>query len=466
MIVGRYIFLLSLLLVFSRESFSQPTCFTDYDASSYCQFARSSTIIAVGTVKSLTPAKGDAMLRYSAAEIAVGQVLKGRIGSRVTVELPSHCYGNIENGSTYIFNIDPITGSTVLRAHHWGRLDRVSPKRADELLDGLRSVLAGVRQPRLVGAVTRPNGDGFGSVKVTAANDTSVYSTVTNSAGLFTIAKLPKGRYRVSAGYPPGFQPSDYYDEPRENDDREVEIRGPDEWRCSESIAFGTALSSKITGFLEIGSTNRQKFPYFQLVEANYGKSGDDPTIKMESYSYPPRDDANGPIGFKFFHVPAGRYLLRYAFDRSFEKLTTFYYPGVRGIRNAKVIEIGLGTVRELSIRQPGLGLITITGTSKLADGTPIFGGVNLVDRDEPTVSFPFSPADRDRDDIRFVFRSIKGRPFYLCAGYDGVWHGKQVRMYGKVAFDGETDQNDVVVPLDKPIPAGVYWWDQCRKDS
>lgn len=407
-------------------------------------------------VKELTPVTdGYSLLRQKAATLEVFRMLKGAPQPRVLqVSLPYNCAGEIAVGNNYVFNLANEKG---LEARHWSRIDGDYQPWTNEDLAGLESVIAGVHQPMLEGTVSLPNGSPFPGVKVIAKGGGRSVTQTTDTDGRYLFTMLPDGEYTVLAEYPEGYGPADNYQTPRDKDERWLSIQYRKEWPCGTRMDFFTALSASVTGTIQLSAPPAGPYPYFSLVDVR--TLNDSFPTALDSYSYP--SEGGGPVGFKFFHVPPGRYVLKVGFDRSSEKLWTFYYPGVRSAREAKVIEVGLGTRTELVMRPISIDTISISGRMKLADGTGLNGSVMLVDDEAREVSDSFSPADRSRDD--FSFKAPKGRKYYLCAGYDGVKDGRQIHLLKKFAINGTESLDDLQLVLDTPIRKGMYWWDQCR---
>jgi hypothetical protein len=443
---------------------AQPTCFTNYDAESYCEYARYPHIF-IGRVIKLAKEDTYSMLGYKGADVEVYRTVKvSPIGSKVTVALAEGCAGRIEAGGLYLFNLNESTAGAPLRADKWSRIDGLSDAEVARVMDGLDAVIAGKDEPMLVGTVTQPDGQPFANVEVIAKGPQKKLSVTTDGDGRYVFDRLPLGEYKISVKYPLGYGPNDYYDKPRDTDERDFQARKIENWPCGTRMGFATALSAKVVGALEVDRTGWDGFPYFQLLDATENNDDGQPFFRAESGSFPAEDWQHGPIGFKFYHLTPGHFYLKMAMDRSWDRTTTFYYPGVRSLKDAKVLIVDPGTSLDLKWSLPPLRLITITGRMQLADGTRVFGGVELYDSAYPNITDTYSPADRDRDDIKFTFRTVAGRPVDLCAGYDGEKNGRQIHMYTRVHLDGDIDHENILLTLDRPIPKGVYWWDQCKK--
>jgi hypothetical protein len=451
------------VLAFSAAS-AQPTCFTNYTAEYYCEYARRGKIIAVAQVETLVPAEKYSLLRYKAATLKVIHTLKGSLPKTVTINLPPECAGSIGVGGVYIFNIDPATGNGGNpSASNWLQLDTLNASEAAQVVDDVVAIVAGKRLPALTGRIARPDGAPFANIKVNVVGKDKTYSTTTDAEGNYLFETLPEGEYKASVEYPQGYAPSNDYNRRRDTDVRNIEVSNNPNMPCGTKLEFHTSLSAKLTVKYDAGESGF--YPSMQLVDASKRISDDDiPPGTVEGFS-DRYERKEGAPEYKFFHVPPGKYLLKLSFERYDNPLTTYYYPAARSVRGAEVLQIGLGTDLKLELKPPALGLITISGKMQLPDGTPLFGGVQLVDVDFPTVSQSFSPADRDRDDIKFVFTSPRGRPIYLCAAYDGAKNGRQIRAYTKLRVDPQKDHEDLTLVLDRTLPNAVRWWDQCRID-
>ena len=401
-----------LLLTGISVTAAQPTCFTNYPASSYCDFSRY-PVIFLGRVRELIKADKKILLPYKQAKVEVYRTLKGPAQPKMlTIELPVHCAGSIDLNEDYIFNLGDEFHNTT-----WSKVKDTFSPWTSEVLAGLEDVLSGKHQPVLSGEVVRPDSHGFAGLDVIAKSGDREVRTKTDAAGRYTFEKLEDGRYSISVDYPKGYGPVDEHRPPKEREVHEIDIEYHKDRPCGARINFNSDLSAKVTGTLQADRAGNE-VPYFRLIDVktlhNSFQDG------IDSYSYPPEGGGPGPVGFSFIHVPPGRYILKAGFDRSWDSLNSFYYPGVRSVKDAKVIEIGMGSQVELEMKLPPVDSIKVSGGMYLPDGEALFGGVMLVDAEAPDVSDSFSPADHGRDDIQFSFKASKGRRYYLCAAYDG----------------------------------------------
>src|SRR5262249_16564395 len=157
------------------------------------------------------------------------------------------------------------------------------------------------------------------------------------------------------------------------------------------------------------------------LVDASRPKTDSDPFVMGPSLGLSQPYDLDRTL-FGFYHLQPGRYLIRISLAQS-NNMSAFYYPGVRSIREAKVIEIGSGTMRNLKFNLRELRAVTISGRMQLTDGTPVPGVPALVDADRPSVSEVLSGVFTDG---KFRFQTIKGRPAYICADYYDERNGRR----------------------------------------
>lgn len=368
------------------------------------------------------------------------------------------CVHDLVVGGTYIFGV-PKTAADSSGARRFSRLslDRLTDAEKTQVIDNVLSVLNGKPQSILYGKATLPGGTPFSNVKISARGDNGQFSTMTDTFGDFKFDDLPRGEYQIAADYPIGYMPDDKYRTTRDN---VFQSRRPEGWLCGTRMDFGTSLSARISGTYSSGSNDWR--PNFNLLDASNGLV-DSHHLQANSYGPSRRfNTEDGKSGFAFDHLKPGKYVLRLGSGNVWNPLTTFYYPGVRSVRDATILEIGLGTKLDLNFEIPPIKLVSVRGRTQLTDGTPINAGLIFMDADVPSVFLVNSPGDRERTD--FTFTTIKDRPVLICAGTQRVLSsGERLHIYNKVAVKPAENLENLVVTLDKIVPPGITWHEHCR---
>ncbi|MGQ0541779.1 MAG: carboxypeptidase regulatory-like domain-containing protein [Blastocatellia bacterium] len=444
---------------------AQPGCRnTPYSPSTYCYFARfPDQNYFVGRIEALDNEQSGAT--YGKIFLAVAKI-KDIHGSsennlKLVTEYEPGCVHDLVVGATYIFGVPAIAadGSAARRFSRLS-LEGLTETQKIQSINNVLSILDGKRQPILFGKVTRPDGTGFANVKVTASTEFDLFSAKTDTSGDFKFEDLPKGKYKVAVNYPDGYMPDDNYRGVRETDERDFQSSKSEGWLCGTRINFGTSLSARISGIYSSGSNDWH--PIFNLLDASNGLV-DSHNLQGFSYgSFRRVNTEDGKSGFAFDHLKPGKYVLRLGAENFWNPLTTFYYPGVKSIRDATILHLGLGTKLDLNFEIPPIGVVTVRGRMQLTDGTPINAGLDFVDAEVPSVFLANSPADRERTD--FVFTTAKDRPIFICAGYQGVLkNGQKLSVYSKLPITPTGNIENLIVTLDKVVPAGTRWYQHCR---
>lgn len=441
---------------------AQPGCRTNrpYGIDNYCYFASfPDQNYFVGRIVALDKGRPDAA--YGKIFLKVAKIKDIQGASENTLKLVTEneigCVQDLVAGGTYIFGVSKSAADSG-GGRRFSRLslERLTESEKAKVIDNVLSVLNGKSQPILYGRVNRPDGTPFPDVKISAQGVNDRFSAVTGTFGDFKFDDLPTGTYQVTAEYPMGYMPEDNYQTTRESI---FQSSRPEGWLCGTRMDLSSSLSARIAGTYSSGSKDWR--PNFNLLDASDGLAD---IHNLQAISFGPSwrfTTDNGKTGFAFDKLKPGKYVLRLGTGNVWNPLTTFYYPGVRSARDATILEIELGTRLDLNFEIPPFKQVTVRGRTQLNDGTPINAGLRFVDAEVPSVFLAYSPADRNRTD--FVFNTIKDRPVFICAGYQGLLiKGKQASIYGKLSLEPTENMENVIVTLDKIVPDGKRWYEQC----
>jgi hypothetical protein len=386
-----------LLLLCARSVAAQPTCFVNYDLSYPCVFP-TADIIFVGRVVSVTDMNPDAAGKSQQVEVnrlygtmrgkavvAVDTLLKGKAAARVEISFYGVCWGYIEVGKQFVFNVRQTP--TGLYVDNWSKELGIIPKDDEtHYLEMMRAIIRGERQPRLFGRLRHyaagyyfQVGQPIPNVTVVAENYTERFETRTNAEGRYEFRNLPDGEYRVFALLPESLRPPDTDSgEPRKRDERRVTIQN--NIACGTPVDFVAWDNGAIT--VRVEDANGKPVKYRAVAAAAFyrrglGKDADGKLLKWvevslridekmyESIESQSRiRQVSGPKDgeFGFVNLPPGRYRLEFYAgnaDNTSEgvdgKFVFLRYPSdVPGAKNPQMINLAAGQqLREIVIRLP-----------------------------------------------------------------------------------------------------------------
>jgi hypothetical protein len=454
---SRYPLFCLIILLFASFVFAQPTCGTGYNAEYYCDYHNYDHIF-VGRVKSITPAtaRGRYPFDVTYAVVSVETGLKGAVASEVTLDLRhlQGCAANIAAGTRYIFHAGKKDDEpTVLIPGDWASLENIPADSEEKILSGLRSIIKGGREPSVFGTLKMDDGAPVAGVEIVAKSGDEEFTTRTNRDGAYKFDRLPDGEVTVTPRYPKSLAASD----PLYHISKNWRLSG--EWPCGRRMDFIASHAGQIVGHID-PNENLSRYPVAYLLAVGPGK--------LSEESLPPHGEPAGYFsdgddkmaGFRFGKVAPGRYFIKLIFNQENRELSTYYYPGVRTLEKASVITVAAGQNVDLALNLPDLEEVLIKGYISLPNGAPIRGSIFLIDALDPTVSHSFSAWDRDLNKGYFSFTYYKGRPFHLCAAFDGARWGTQIHLFTFMQNLVANENVRLIATLDRPISNGQHWYD------
>lgn len=198
--------LFALLLLSAVEVVAQPTCFVSSRVSPDCPLF-TGDVVFLGRAVSLLHAdvrtgelaESKVLTGYPRGRVTVEveELFKGQAGAVVELEIRGGCYGHVEKGKRYIFNLGGSPGEYHSLTWYEG-FDSLSEGDAAKLLDRVRVLLKGGRQPALVGTLYNASRRTLvEGVTVVAEGGGGRVESLTDSAGRYEFSELPDGEYKA-----------------------------------------------------------------------------------------------------------------------------------------------------------------------------------------------------------------------------------------------------------------------------
>jgi|GEM_PF-6889821 len=332
--------------------------------------------------------------------VAVKEIIKGNPGGgTIELFLEQQCSGrSVENGKKYIFTADRMkeAGFAELISSRWSSpLNNVPDNELKKISNEIRSVTKGKKQPRIVGKVilfdSSPPGiydfrgkslntkSGYNPQYSSPAVGVEVnaqpvgedinplkrdsYKIKTDANGNYEFKDLPEGPYELFLTLPVDLYVETFlYQLPRHEDtffDPPFRIRAKKKMYtqvgngiCSEDIRFNVRPAGEINGRLIFENKMPAEEPFLRLlwVESETQRSD----LKWATdYSFninKSKSDPENTLEFQYSDLQVGKYILKIIFDFKDEQ-KNFYYPGVREIKDAEIINIKAGDAKDISIR-------------------------------------------------------------------------------------------------------------------
>jgi hypothetical protein len=363
--------LIELFLLGAQSAFAQPggddsrfsaleTCNEHYLEKEYVFVGR---IVSVDEIPYIPNVNTGARWK---AVVAVETSLKGSLSGEIEVTIVKDPFARdlqIENERA-IFTADRISNSEFsgLFTIYWSTpLDKFPPDVIANVLNGIRAVLRGIPQPRIVGTVREQSwGISFdpaagkalpGIVVVAESKDGRKFEAQTDAEGRFQFDELPTGMYTVSPILP---KKMDLYAKGFTHLEGEKKYIRIDSWMCSRKLYFVAQKSASVIRRIERETGNwasGKPLLYLHRVDPKSGKI--DPTAARKVPSQ--LSVSENTIRFSFDHVPVGSYVLSIDNIEPEGKSATIYYPGVRNSDHAQVINVAVDKPTEVIIKLSSL---------------------------------------------------------------------------------------------------------------
>ncbi|MFN0141431.1 MAG: carboxypeptidase-like regulatory domain-containing protein [Pyrinomonadaceae bacterium] len=367
------------------------TCNLSYISEEFVFLGR-----VISTDTKLTPVVGNpfGVLKM---RVAVEKEIKGKPSQITEMFLDWRCRDSFENGEKRIFTARRETKSKLggLVSHHWSTSLKDIP--ADELakvLSEARFVAEGRKKSRIVGKVILFDSNPLGiydfrgktldtrlaynpqyssplrGAEITAKpldeNSNPIkrgsYKTKTNADGSYEFKDLPAGLYELS----PTLQENLYvraftYTATNSEDlynrrfdpilNAKIYVRVDNEI-CGQDIRFNVRPAGEINGRLIFENGVPSEEPFLRLLWVESETERDNLKWAVD-YSFninKSKFDLENALEFQYSELQVGKYILKIIFDFKDEQ-KNFYYPGVRQIKDAEIINIKAGETKNLLMK-------------------------------------------------------------------------------------------------------------------
>lgn len=413
------------------------------------------------------------------ATVAVETPLKGQTGGEVElvlVKYPLMREWQVKDKS-FIFTARRLAGSGLGRMYsaQWSTpVDDIAPSVMAKVLDEIRGVLRGARQPRIVGTVREQSwGISFdpgagrplsGIVVLAESKDGRQFKTRTDAEGYFRFDELPSGMYTLR---PLLSKKMVVYDTGFMSEESGKKYLQVDEGLCSRELRFIGQEAGSIAGSIRREKGNwafGKPLMYLYRIDPESNKIDSAATLLVPSDISMSETDAENLISFSFNNVPVGSYVLSISNIDPSGGPETIYYPGVRDMEDAGLVNVSTDKPTEVVIKLPSLQQRRIFGHANLPDGTPVNATVMFIDVRDTSLSAPaieslsaydFTGSVRTTaKDGRFEFRYWEGRRVRLYAYFDGAKDGARVRFFGQTrSLLVNGDVGPIAITLDRSEP-------------
>jgi hypothetical protein len=302
------------------------------------------------------------------AVVAVETPLKGQLSGEVElaiVKYPSTKDWQVKD-KRFIFTADWISNSMFngLYSTKWSTpLDDVPPDVMNRVLDEIRAVLQGVRQPRIVGTVREQNwgisfeptaGSPLREIVIMAeSKDGHRFKARTDDEGRFQFDDLPPGLYTVVPILPKKMELYDAGFMRQEEGKKYVRV---DNGLCSRELRFVGQETGSVVGRIELGKVKQvsgEPLLYLYRIDPESQKIDFRATRKVPSDVSLLENDSQTVFRFSFDHVPVGSYVLSVSNIDPADKAETVYYPRARKIEEAEAIKVTGDKPTEVVIKLP-----------------------------------------------------------------------------------------------------------------
>jgi len=310
--------------------------------------------VFVGTVSKL--GRRDSTFSDLRASFTISEGLKGAGSENIDVYTSSQgtaCGFPFEEGSTYLVYAHRDPQTKELSTSICGRTRTLSFGYVDDEVEILRSLSAGKLKPRIYGTVyelTRglyplrqdywAERKPMSGVKIVAKKSNETFEAVSDSRGMFSIADLQNGKYRLDFILPPGYKlGGDYWDESTKeerNKYRNIVLAITDS-DLPDRLEVETRIDGRITGkVIDVSKKPVGKDVRISLVSKQTAQNEVGDIDYVPAYT-----DRNG--NFEFFGIPPGEYYLGFNLETKPNKNFPYprtYFPGTSNISDAKLIKL------------------------------------------------------------------------------------------------------------------------------
>lgn len=333
---------LLLLLLCSARAAAQPGgCRWTYPISLECPEISGHTVF-LGRVLSLTELEATSgndaptdlvtLMPRSRAVVAIEQLFKGEAGAVIELTMNRRCYGRIETGKRYIFNLGRDQAGNYYPA--WSNALEDLPEGGEEkLLRRIRAVMRKERQSPILGTITNvERRHPLPGVVVVAEKGEEKFEARTDAEGRYEFSELPDGEYKVYPILSPALRPAENEQHQYAKPGQTTVINGA---VCSTRLDFTALYVGVISGQIE----DAEGKP-FATAWATLWRFDD---VTDSTYLYAEFARQVEPGAFLFTNVAPGRYLIAAYVPGDEQRTPGFYYPGVVYQKDAHVIQLAEG---------------------------------------------------------------------------------------------------------------------------
>lgn len=385
---------------------------------------------------------------------SVAESLKGTTNSEIEISagrIDTDCYQGFTIGESYLVyaygdSPDALGSGACTRTNNL--------KYASDDLYYLHALLKGMAEPRVYGAVTRIDNDvtrGTSSrvvpiegVKVIIEGEGRRFEAVTNKDGLYSLNKLPDGRYKarpiLSNKYRTYFPAEEEFvlgTKPPSGDPFDVQ-QGVAAY-ASFRIGWNNSISGRIL--------DSEGNPIVRAKASVMVARGSSPlVIEEDEYDHHPEGK------YEFSGLTPGKYLLSVKIRAPFadnDRASRFYYPYVENLNQATEITIGESESLERDIRlPPGYLVRQIEGTLVWPNGVPVSGGwvflAESKDSGDDEKKYDWTSTDVLG---RFSLQAFVGVEYWVHGQSNSSGKGEPV----KIKVGKANEPLKVVIPFPKP---------------
>jgi hypothetical protein len=418
-----FAFVIMLLACFS-DSAGACTCSFSFAGSQPCQAYSGAGAVFTGLVTNISTIPldlGDGssgyrqrLVRFELDESFHG--VKGRTAEVITGMGGGDCGYDFKEGERYFVYAYRDPKDNTLHVGICGRTRSLAEATAD--LEYARRVARGNGDAILYGIVLRYMRDsyidygerkGMEGITVIAESNDKRFSLITDGEGRFQLDGIPAGTYRVRAELPDGMS--------KAAEQRVVIAPG----RCAAAEFLTTSLGSVKGKLFDFRGEPASQIELKLIPARTEGKEELWRGRELSS-----RTDKEGL--YSFTQIPSGQYVIAINFEGQPGSLDApyprSYYPGVKSLTEAKIIDIAEG--QELEVESfrlpPRLKERTIEGVVEWPDGRPATGANITLEYTERRWMEVSGSADPEG---RFSIKGFEGFRYLVHADYDD--NGKPV---------------------------------------
>lgn len=368
--------------------------------------------------------------------VAVAESFKGAKAAEVEVSVgrtDSSCYSGFEVGESYLIyaygDSDAALGT--------GMCTRTNDLAAalDEI-HYLRATSRGTPEPRLYGSVIRFDDDATGTggglytplegIKVVVEGVGQRVEAVTDKRGLFSIAKLPDGKYRARPllpdNYASGWPAEEEFILGQDAHPESFSTQQGESAYAKFSVRWNNGLSGKILD-AEGNLIKRAKASVLAVRDGQAAPS----VIREDPYDYHPTG------AYDFSGLTPGKYILSLSIRAPFrpDRPTRFYYPNAVNIDGAREILVGEKVSPRFDLVLPsGYVIRPVEGLLVWPDGSAV--------GDDGWVFLAAAESSED-DEGKYDWTSTDKQGRFSLQGFAGAeyWLHASVRTSGMKTNDG-----------------------------